>query len=354
MRSLKVALVGCGFVADGHLKAWSRLKNVKVVAVCDVKVSLAKSAALSWGIPHYYDSYLELLDKEEIDVVDICTPPNAHVDLAVEAMERGINVILEKPMTMTVAEAKRIIEYWKKTSVKTGVIHNWLFNSPVLKATSLVQNGLLGEVYSVEVETFNTKDDVMASNQNHWCHKYPGGRFSEMLTHPIYLIRHFLGENIKIAAVHTSKIGSYPWMKSDELAVIFNVGRKIGRSYASFNSPRDAVYISIYGKEGIIKLELINSILTFLPKRKLSRFSKGFDSIKQAGQIINWVGKNAFKVFFRTWMSGHDEYIKRFAESIISDSEPPVSAIDGMAVVKILEEVCKKIAGLENLIYRGR
>lgn len=349
MDHINVALVGCGFVANGHLRAWKKIKQAKVVAVCDLDSDLAKRTALKWKVPHHYSSYSELLNKEKLNVVDICTPPHTHVSLAVQAMESGINVVIEKPMAMTVSDARKIVACQRRTNVKVGVIHNWLFNAPVLEASSIIQKGLLGEVYSVGIETFNTKDDLMAANEHHWCHKFPGGRFSEMLAHPIYLTRHFLGGNIEIAAVQVSKIGGHRWMKTDELAVILNSGQKIGRIYASFNSPRDAVFINVYGKEGMVKMELINSILIFLPKRKLSRFSKGFDSLRQAGQIIKWTGINMLKVVTRRWMSGHDVYIKKFAESILSDCEPPVSAMEGLAVVDIVEKLCTKIAQLEDL-----
>lgn len=138
-------------------------------------------------------------------------------------------------------------------------------------------------------------------------------------------------------------------MNFDEMAAIFKVGRKLGRAYSSFNSPRDAIYISLYGTESIVKLELINSILKILPKRTTNRFSKGFDSLRQAGQIIKSTGKNSLKIVFRQWMSGHDLYIKLFTESIIHGDEPPVPVEDGLATVKLLEETCRRISQFEKI-----
>jgi len=348
MRESKVAIVGCGFVAEGHLKAWKRVLQSNVVAVSDLNEALAKGTAEAWNVPHYYRTLSDMLGQRGINVVDICTPPQVHASLAVEAMEKGVNVLIEKPMTMTVEDAQKIVDCQRTAGVKAGVIHNWLFDIPVLEATSLINSGLLGEVFNVEIETLNTKDDSMAANEHHWCHKLPGGRFSEMLAHPIYLIRHFLKGEVEVSDIQVSKVGSYPWMRSDELCAIFKVGKKLGRAYASFNSSRDAIYINLYGRDGIIKMDLINSILTFLPKRKTSRFSKGFDSIRQTGQIVKWTWKNMIKVISKRWMSGHDMYIKLFAESLINGNDPPVSAMDGFAVVKTLEEMCMRIAELEG------
>jgi len=132
-------------------------------------------------------------------------------------------------------------------------------------------------------------------------------------------------------------------MKSDELCAIFKGGNRLGRAYVSFNAPRDAIFISLYGKEAILKLDIKNATINILPKMKGSRFNKGFDSLRQAAQLTSSTISNAGKIAFRRWFSGHDMYIKLFAESLIGDSEPPVTVEDGLTVVKTLEEMCGMI-----------
>jgi len=352
MRGINVALVGCGFVANGHLKAWRKVREARVVAVCDLNETMAKSTAERWRIPRHYTSFSELMDQKNINLVDICTPPQTHASLAVQAMKAGFNVLLEKPMTMTVKDAEEIVKCQKTTGMKAGVIHNWLFEPPVLEADSLVKKRFLGEIITAEVEALSTKDDSMAANEHHWCHSLSGGRFSEMLAHPIYLLRHFLGE-VEVGDVHVSKIGEYAWMKSDEFCGTlfcgtFKVGNKLGRAYASFNAPREAIFINLYGKEAIIKLDIINATVNFLPRRKTSRFNKASDSLRQATQLMKSTAKNAAKIASGRWLSGHEMCIKLFAQSLISDNEPPVTVEDGCVVVKTLEEICERIEAAEK------
>jgi predicted dehydrogenase len=342
MREVNVAIVGCGCVANGHLEAWRKVRQAQVSAVADLNEDLAKSTAEAWKIPRYYTTLSDLLAQCKVDLVDICTPPQAHSTLAVEAMKAGVNVLIEKPMTMTVKDAEKIVECQKATGVKAGVIHNWLFDDPVLQADAVIKKGKLGEIFNIEIEALNTKYDAMAANERHWCHKLPGGRFSEMLAHPIYFMRHFLGD-VEVCEVLVFKIGDYHWMKSDELCATFKAGDKLGRTYASFNSSRDAIFINIYGREGILKLELINSTVSFLPKREATRLSKGFDSLRQATQLFKSTTRNVVKVAFGSWRSGHDTYIKLFAESLINDQKPPVTVEDGLEVVKVLEKMCDMI-----------
>jgi len=347
MREINVAVVGCGEVANGHLKAWRKVRSARVVAVSDLNETLARSTAKNWKIPHYYTSLPELMELGNVDVVDICTPPQTHAALAVQAMKAGSNVVIEKPMTMTVKDAEEIVRCQKTAAVKAGVIHNWLFEPPIIEADSFVKKGYLGELYNVEIEALSTKEDSMAANERHWCHSLPGGRFSEMLAHPIYLARHFLGE-VKVGTVKVSKIGDYPWMKSDDLCATFEVENKFGRAYASFNAPRDAIFVNLYGRKAILKLEVINATVNILPIRKNGRISKGFDSLRQATQLMRSTFNNAAKIVFRSWLDGHEMYIKLFAESIVGDSEPPVTVEEGLKVVGALEEMCRMIEKAEK------
>lgn len=173
MHKINVAVVGCGYVANGHLKAWRKLQRVNIIAVSDLNEKLARQTAETWKIPKYDSSLTNLLANAEVDVVDICTPPHTHADLAIEAMKAGANILIEEPMTMTVKDAKRIVECQNSTKVKAGVLHNWLFDDPVLKANSIIKEGKLGEIYNVKIETLNTKYDPMVANEHHWCHKMP-------------------------------------------------------------------------------------------------------------------------------------------------------------------------------------
>lgn len=317
-----------------------------MVAVSDLNEALARRTAETWKVPRFFTSLEKMIEVGHVNLVDICTPPQTHAALAVQAMKAGSHVIIEKPMTMTTKDAEEIVRCQKTTGVKVGVIHNWLFEPPVLEADSLVKKGYLGDVFSVEVEALSTKDDSMALNERHWCHKLPGGRFSEMLAHPIYLIRHFFGD-ITAVDVQVSKIGAYPWMKSDELCATFKAGSKFGRAYASFNAPRDAIFVSLYGKEAVLKLEIINATINVLPRRK-GRLGKGTDSLRQAMQLTRSTFKNSASVIFRRWLSGHDLYIELFAESLVHDDKPPVTAEDGLEVVKTLEGTCAMIERREK------
>ncbi len=348
MTKIKVGIVGCGPVADGHLSGWRKVQGSQIVAVADVNESVAKRTAETWKIPSFYPSLTQLLSHEKVDVIDICTPPQVHATLAVEAMKADADVLIEKPMTITTKDADAILQCKKATGKTVGVIHNWLFDRSVLDAKALVEKGALGEIMSIEVEALAPPSDSMAANERHWSHTLTGGRFSEMLVHPIYLVRHFIGRDIIPVDIQVTKLGPYPWMRSDELCAFFKSGQKLGRVYASFNSSRDAIFISLYGRRAILKLDVINSTVTFLPRRVTSRFNKGYDSIRQASQLTKSATKNLGATASGKWLSGHQKYISLFADCYLNHTDPPVTVEDASEVIRILEQMCKSIQEIQE------
>ncbi|MFC1902795.1 Gfo/Idh/MocA family protein [Chloroflexota bacterium] len=148
--SINIAIVGLGNVAQEHLKAWRKIKDIRVAAVCDSDKQRAGETSRAWGIPAYSDDLGEVLAEQSISIVDICTPPQAHCSLILQSLGADSHVIVEKPLTMTTKEAKMIISAQRGSKAKVTIIHNWLYVPVMIKALSLINKGRLGEVLSAE------------------------------------------------------------------------------------------------------------------------------------------------------------------------------------------------------------
>ena len=96
-----LAIVGCGFIAQTHLRVLKKLNSVKVVAVCDTDKKKAITTAKKWKVDRHYTDFNKMLSNENISILSILTPPPSHAFLAVEAIKHGINLVIEKPLTMT-------------------------------------------------------------------------------------------------------------------------------------------------------------------------------------------------------------------------------------------------------------
>src|SRR5687768_7644952 len=120
--SLKVALVGCGKIADGHVEEIQKMPaKASVVAVCDLERLMAEQLAARYGIPAYYDDLEQMLERERPDVVHITTPPASHLPLAIRCIDAGCHVFVEKPIAPTHPEAVQIIDHARARNSKLTI-----------------------------------------------------------------------------------------------------------------------------------------------------------------------------------------------------------------------------------------
>ncbi len=116
---LKIALVGVGGISGAHIPAWDEMENAELVALCDIRPERMEK----YESKRHYTDFDEMLNNEEIDILDICLPTYLHADYAIKAMERGINVICEKPISMKEDDVDRVYSTAKKYNVKFMVAH---------------------------------------------------------------------------------------------------------------------------------------------------------------------------------------------------------------------------------------
>lgn len=337
---LTVAIVGCGFIANEHIPAWRKINRVRIVATCDINEEACRATARRWNIPRYYTDFSTLLEKEHPSAVSICTPPQTHTPLAVQAMKAGCHVLLEKPMAMTTKDATEMLRTQRDTGVTLSVVHNWLFQQAVLEANDLIRNDRVGKVMGIHVEALYTKDDPMTSNKNHWTHKLPGGRFGESLAHPIYLIQNFLGIPLKVTGVSLNKTNGYPWMPYDELCATVRAPSGLGVIHIAYNSPREVVLVNIYGSRAILRVDLFTSTVTELRYVPSSKVAIGVDLLRQTAKLLTCAIKNTIRVITGKHRTGLEICIHGFAESILSGREPPVTPRSACETVKVIEQIC--------------
>ena len=139
MEKLRVAIVGCGGIANGkHLPALKTVKDIELVAFCDIIVERAEKAAKEYGVEgaRVYEDYRELLKVEKPDVVHVCTPNREHSEVAIAAMEAGADVLCEKPMAINEAEAKAMLECAQRTgrTLSIGYQSRYRADSQYMKA----------------------------------------------------------------------------------------------------------------------------------------------------------------------------------------------------------------------------
>lgn len=153
MEQLKIGVVGAGNISrNAHLPAYKKVSNAKVVAICDINIELAKQAAKDFGIPEYYGSIEEMLEKADIDAVDICTWNNGHSTCCVAAAKAGKHVLCEKPMAVNLDEAKKMEAAVKEAGVNFMLAVPGRFTNQNLYLRNAIENGEFGDVYFAKTQ----------------------------------------------------------------------------------------------------------------------------------------------------------------------------------------------------------
>jgi len=155
MSTLEIGIVGAGEIAKvGHLPAYDACSSTNITAVADLNRQRANAAAQTYDIPNVYESGSMLLQKESIDVLSICTPPNTHKELFIDAADRGIDIFCEKPFATSVNEAKAMHEAAASSEIKTAIGYSNRYFNNYRKVLTYANRGILGELYKATVTCF--------------------------------------------------------------------------------------------------------------------------------------------------------------------------------------------------------
>jgi predicted dehydrogenase len=338
-----VALAGAGVIAQQHLRALRHL-NVQLIGICDISEQRAAQTAKEWGIQNSFNDFSKMLEATHPFMVSILTPPQSHAELATHALKMGINVLIEKPLTLSTQDARMILDALKQSNARMNVVYHHLFSPTGRETLRIVRAGELGQVLCASVSFLHgPKDDPMGSNPNHWSHSLPGGRITEMLPHPVYLLQPFLGNELAVDSVHAEKRGERPWMLCDELQAMLHSKTGIGNIYVSFNAAREGTTLELYGTKGVLKVDLTNQTSIKLGQRGRGKLSSVRDTLTESSQLMFATAKNTSH-FLR---SSHGEHAFSYAyRALIEDkvdSPQLIQPLTAYKTVEIVENISQRI-----------
>ncbi|MCD6564149.1 MAG: Gfo/Idh/MocA family oxidoreductase [Thermoproteales archaeon] len=336
MRKLKYAVIGVGGVGKSHLNAAMDLEEYEIVAVADVNEEFGKMAAEQYKAKWYKD-YNKMLEKEELDVVSICTPHFLHSKMSIDTLNAGVNVLVEKPMAIRVSEADEMINVAKKNSVTLGVVFQHRFDPEVQYSRNMVANEELGELYytSLFYGCYRTQPYYRtASWRGTW--KYEGG--GVLINQAIHYIDSFQW----IIGVRPRRLVSL----IDTLLHEIEVEDVASVSIEYENGVKGFIYISSYyypgkeaieiqGNKGILKIENGNiNVITYSPSLRDSIFD--FSDGKW-GRPPETSKKEI--ILEEPRFKGHKAVLYDFARAIIEEREPMVSGEEGRKSVEIVNAI---------------
>lgn len=243
---VRIGIIGCGNIGAEHIKGYKMNEKVNLVAVADINEKRARNTAQRCKA-RFYTNYEEMLKKEHLNGVSICTPPFLHKEMVLKALDSGVNVLCEKPLATNSKDAEEMIAHAKKKRLllMTGFCNRFVQMNR--KTRELIQKGELGKIVMFR-NRFAGKLDMTGK----WFSdkkKSGGGVLLDTSIHSVDLFRWLVGEVKTVSA----KITKFILREVEDSSIILLESTRgaIGVIEASWVSPKGNYGIEIYGTRGV-------------------------------------------------------------------------------------------------------
>ncbi len=316
---IKVAVIGAGNMGRHHARNYSEILGANLVALSDVDLE-KKSIAEEYGCK-FYESYIEMLDKEDIDAVSVVVPSKYHYKVALEIIKRGKHLLIEKPITETVEEARSLINAAKEKNVKIMVGHIERFNPVIRKLKEVLDSGEIGEIISVVARRVGGyPKNIQESNV-----------ITDLAVHDIDLFNYLLGKtpvSVNCHKARTNKDG-----RIDSAEILIDYGGTGCVSQVNWITPTKIRTLSLTGTLGHLEIDYIKQEIMLHRSENLSSSFKTFNEyVSKFGDSINR------KIEVDRKEEPLRVEIESFLKSISDDEVPQVSGADGLKALEIAVE----------------
>ena len=327
---LRVGLIGLGSISFVHEAAFAEAgEQAQIVAMCDIHEDEITNRTSLYEDCRGYTSYMDLLADPAIDLVDITTPHELHYPIARAALEHGKHVLVEKPITVRSEQGAELIELAKARGLKLSVAENTRFVAAYLKAEAILQEGLLGEIWSVR--TLIAGSEVYRiKNPELWHGKAPyGGVILDSAVHNFYLFKWLFG-GVREVLAFASKIVPEGEMEDNGLILghLANGAEFQLNTSCTFEIPWTE-RVEIYGSKGGLLIDQnVNPV---------AKYYLGSNDID--GTVVEDV---PYDPLGWKWTSMVEE-IKDFVDAVVNDREPTIDPADALYAVRAVEAVNRSL-----------
>jgi predicted dehydrogenase len=342
---IRIGIIGAGNIArNAHIPAYLKQENVEVAGVCDINAERAKEVADKFSIKHAVSDANDLLSIERLDAVSICTSNSSHCALGLAAAEAGKHILCEKPMAITVEEAKRMKDAAERNGIIFVMGFSNRFKSSNMMLKEMADSGRFGEIYYAKCGWIRRRGTPLGWFTNK--SKSGGGPVIDIGVHVIDLTWNFMGKPnpVAVSAVTYSKIGDYKTK---------GVGRWVGLDGS------DGVFETEDSASGLIRFEN-GASMTFdvswaINGKDTGIYSQIFGT--KAGANINPLeiyGEDSdYLMDSKPVMQEGNPFeieIAHFIECIRKGKQPSSSADDGYKIQKILNGIYDSAAAGKEIM----
>lgn len=333
--SLKYAIIGCGRISPNHIAAAIE-NNLEIVAICDVEISkmasLSQDFNLDSNVKQYFD-YREMIEIEALDLIAICTESGNHGKIALSCIEKNINLIIEKPIALSLEEADRIIEEAFKKNLKVSACHQNRFNKSIQKIREAVEGHRFGKLmHGTAHIRWNRGEDYYKQAPWRGTWEQDGGVLMNQCIHNIDLLRWMMGDDITEVIGMTDNL-THGFIDAEDLGMALikfangSYGIVEGTTNIYPENLEETLYI--FGEKGTVKAggKSVNLIEEW-------RFADLLDNPEEVKREYHENPPNVYGF-------GHKPLYADMIDAIKNDREPYVTAVDGRNALELVLAIYK-------------
>jgi len=343
MNRFRVGIIGAGYVSAHHLRALKPLSSVQVAGIADLDLARANAVAREFNLPVAYESVEELLTTG-VDVVHVLTPPSTHAMLAIQALQAGAHVLVEKPMAETVEECDQMIAVARSSGHTLGVVHSARLDPIILRGVEIAQRGGIGQVLSI--------DFLRSSDYPHW----PGGSklppqyrkgsypFQDLGVHGLSIAEAFLGR-VKSTEIDFRSTGLDTNLMFDEWTAKVDCDCGQARLYLSWNVRPIRSQVIVHGTLGVLNIDCLLQtcyVTKLLPGPKFA--SPVICTMRNAAASLYEVPRNVIRFITGRLPGapGIHKNVHAFYEALENGQVVPVTPEEGRRLVDAMSAGCDK------------
>ena len=331
---MRYALIGCGRISPNHIAA-ARSNGLEIVGVCDVDPQMYQERVVQFELEtvHQYSDYKEMLDKEKPELVAIATESGAHASIALECISRGCNVIIEKPIALSLEDADAIVKAGREKGVVVSVSHQNRFNKSIQKIREAVDKGRFGKMFYGTAHIRWHRDWEYYSRakwRGTWEHD--GGALMNQCIHNIDLLRWMMGDEVETVMGMTDRL-NHDYIEAEDLGIAI-IKFKNG-SYGIIEGTTD-VYpknleetLYLFGQKGTVKAGGIS-----VNRIEEWNFSDMLDDPDEVKAKFHENPPNVYGY-------GHAPLYADVIEAIQNHREPYITAEDGRRALELVLAIYK-------------
>lgn len=335
---MRYALIGCGRISPNHIAA-AKENGLEIVAMCDINIENIKDKMVKFDLPDTiakYTDYREMIEKEKIDLAAIATESGKHAEIAINCIEAGINLIIEKPIALSLHDADRIIEMAEKKNVKVCACHQNRFNKSVQKIRDAVEKNRFGRMFYGTAHIRWCRDYEYYSRakwRGTW--EQDGGALMNQCIHNIDLLRWMMGDEVEEVVGMTDRL-HHDYIEAEDLGIALirfksgAYGIVEGTTNIYPKNLEETLYL--FGEKGTVKAggQSVNVIEEW-------RFSDMLDDPEEVKTRFHENPPNVYGY-------GHKPLYADVIDAIKNDRKPYVDAKAGKRALELVLAIYKSAA----------